>query len=70
MDILTNKVYNYFEYFSRYADVPSYFNTVDKRDICGIGLQLSKDTTYVLHKVTPTDNLDYLALKYYNNPTY
>jgi nucleoid-associated protein YgaU len=29
-----------------------------------------KATSWVAHKVKPTDTLDALALSYYNNPTY
>lgn len=70
MDILKNQVFESYNYPCRYRDVPYYFNTVDQREIYGIGAQLTKNISYVNHKVTPTDTLDYLALKYYNNPTY
>lgn len=70
MDILKNKQYEQFDYLSRYSSVPYYYNTEDKKYIYGIGQQLDKNTSYVAHKVKPTDTLDYLALKYYNNPTY
>jgi len=70
MDILKNKRYNQFDYISRYSNVPYYFNSLDNRDIYGIGKNLSKKTAYVVHKVTKTDTLDAIALKYYNNPTY
>lgn len=70
MDILINKKYESYNYINRYTDVPYYFNTVDKKYIYGIGTQMLKNTTYALHKVEQSDTLDYLALKYYNNPTY
>lgn len=70
MDILINKKYESYNYINRYTDVPYYFNTVDKKYIYGIGSQVLKNTSYTLHTVEPTDTLDYLALKYYNNPIY
>jgi len=70
MDILKNKRYNNYDYTCRYTPVPYYYNSLDNKYIYGIGKNLSKDTTYTLHNVKDTDTLDYLALKYYNNPTY
>ena len=70
MDILTNKNYANFDYTSRYNNVPFYYNTLDKKYIFGIGSNLDKSTSYVVHEIKNTDTLDYLALKYYNNPTY
>ena len=70
MDILKDKAYENYNYLNRYTDLPYYFNTVDHKYIYGIGTQMNKDSTSVLHKTQPDDNLDYLALKYYNNPTY
>nr|DAJ89554.1 MAG TPA: baseplate wedge protein [Caudoviricetes sp.] len=70
MDVLTNKNYNIYGYTCRYTIVPYYYNTEDKKYTYGITTNISKNTTYVAHKVKDTDTLDYLALKYYNNPTY
>jgi len=70
MDILTQKIYVQYNYLNRYTDTPYYYNSVDKRYIYGIGSQMKKTSSYVLHKVDSTDTLDNLALKYYNNPTY
>lgn len=70
MDILKNKTYGKFDYTCRYAAVPYFYNTLDEKYIYGIGSNLRKDTAYTTHKVAETDTLDYLALKYYNNPTY
>lgn len=69
MDTLKNKSYNSFDYTCRYSNIPFYYNTKDEKYIYGIGQQLSKDTQYVAHKTKDTDTLDYLALKYYGNPT-
>ena len=70
MDVLKNKAYNSYDYTCRYTGVPFYYHTLDDKYIYGIGSNLSKDTAYVLHTVKDTDTLDYLALKYYNNPTF
>lgn len=69
MDKLINKSYGKFNYISRYAVTPYYYHTEDEKYIYGIGHNLSKECTYVLHKVRPQDTLDKLALEYYNNPT-
>lgn len=70
MDILKNKTTKQYDYKSRYASVPYYFNTEDKKEIYGLGTNMYKDADYVTYKVMQGDTLDYLALKYYNNPTY
>lgn len=70
MEKLSNKRYATFDYISRYTGVPYYYDNVKKKDVCGIGQQVRLDTAYVSHKVSASDTLDYLALKYYNNPTY
>lgn len=69
MDILKNKIYEQYSYTCRYLDTPQYFNTVDKREIMGLGSNMFKNSAYVSHKLVPTDTLDSLALTYYNNPT-
>lgn len=70
MDTMTNKKYLQYDYRSRYSDIPTFFDKTNSREVYGIGLQLLKDAPYVSHKVTGSDSLDSLALKYYNNPTY
>ena len=70
MDVLKNKKYVDYDYTNRYTNIPIYFNTADKREVCGIGKNLAKTTEYYTHKLNITDTLDSLALKYYNNPTY
>jgi hypothetical protein len=70
MDILTNKTYQDYNYTCRYTSVPYFYNTVDEKYIYGIGTQLNTNTPYIIHQLKDTDTLDYLALKYYNNPTY
>jgi len=70
MDDLRKKQYYQYDYTCRYTDVPYYYNIKDQRQIYGIGSNLNKNTPWVAHKVDKTDTLDYLALKYYNNPTF
>jgi nucleoid-associated protein YgaU len=65
-----NKQAHAFDYKSRYSGIPYYFNTQTKRDTPGIVKQIAFNTSYVLHKVEPSDTLDSLALDYYGNPTY
>lgn len=70
MDVLKDKNYKSYTYTSRYTSTPYFYNTEDEKYIYGIGTQVDENTAYVAHKVKDTDNLDYLALKYYGNPTY
>lgn len=71
MDVLKDKSMNSFDYVCRYSSVPFYYHTIDNKYIYGIGTQIEKENIqYVAHKVKDTDTLEYLALKYYNNPTF
>ena len=70
MDVLSNKQYKNYSYFSRYTSFPIYYNKEDKKYVYGTSSPLNKDVNYVLHKVKKGDTLDTLALTYYNNPTY
>ena len=70
MDILKEKTFKDYDYTCRYSAFPYYYHTEDEKYVYGISSQITKDISYTAHKVTDTDTLDYLALKYYNNPTY
>lgn len=70
MDDLKNKKFNDFDYTSRYSPVPYFYNKRLDVEWYGIGQQMLKSNSWVAHKVKPEDNLDSLALTYYNNPTY
>lgn len=70
MDTLKNKNYGSFDYTSRDASTPYYYDTLGEREVFGIGTSLRNDTTSVSHEVIEGDTLDSLALEYYNNPTY
>ena len=68
MDVLTNKSKKMYNYTSRYATLPFYYHTVDKRYVYGISNNLRDDTEYVAHILKDTDTLDSLSLKYYGRP--
>ena len=70
MDKLTNKQSAVFDYQSRYAGVPFYYDTVKKRETPGLTYQINFENDYFIHKVKADDTLDKLALVYYNNPTF
>lgn len=70
MDILTDKNYKDYSYFSRYTSFPYYYNIEDKKYVYGTTSHLNDAATYVLHKVLVNETYDSLALDYYNNPTY
>jgi hypothetical protein len=70
MDDLKNKKYLKFDYTSRYSGVAFYYNVRDDKEIAGLSKNVFKDVSYITHKIKPTDNLDKLALTYYNNPSY
>ena len=65
MDVLTGKSKKDYTYVSRYASLPYYYNSNDKRYVYGLSKHLRQDTEYVLHHIADTDTLDSLALKYY-----
>lgn len=70
MDTLKNKNYESFDYLSRYNGIPYYFDTIQGREIYGIGTNMKNNTEFVTHIVKNGDTLHSLALKYYNNPTF
>ena len=70
MDTLKNKKYISFDYLSRYTTTPSFYDTINNRDIFGIGTNLKTSAEFVTHTVKSNDTLNSLALKYYNNPTF
>lgn len=70
MDVLIDKSYKEYNYISRYAGYPYYYNTLDNKYIQGLPGQLSKDSTFILHKVKPRETLDSIALDSYGNSTF
>lgn len=70
MDILKNKQFREYNYISRYAGFPFYYNTLDNKYVYGTTAQLKTNVPYVLHKVVQNETLDSIALDFYNNPTF
>jgi hypothetical protein len=70
MEKLTKQRFENYDYISRYTGVPYYYDPITRREIYGIGEQIRTDLPFVSHKLKPEDNLDSLALTYYNNPTF
>lgn len=70
MDTLKNKMYESFNYLSRYTNVPYYYDTLQNKNVYGIGTNLKTNTEFVTHEIRSNDTLNSLALKYYNNPTF
>lgn len=68
MDVLTNKSKKLYNYTSRYAILPFYYHTADRRYVYGISSNLRDDTEYIVHEIKDVDTLDSLALKYYGRP--
>lgn len=70
MDTLKNKRYLQYGYLCRLTGTAIYYDTLKEREITGIGLDLQPDIPHFTHIVKERETLDFLALKYYNNPTY
>ena len=68
MNALKDKSSKTYLYTSRYATLPYYYNTLDKKYVYGISKNLNTNTDYVLHNLVDSDSLDSLALKYYGRP--
>ena len=69
-NILTDKTYKNYDYISRYASVPYYFNKLDQKYVYGTPYIMNKDITYLVHKVLKNDTPDSISLTYYNSPLY
>ena len=70
MDTLSNKNYKDYNYISRYAPFPYYYNEQDKKYMQGLTSQLSQESTFILHEVKLGETLDSIALDSYSNSTY
>lgn len=70
MDILKNKTYKTSAYYSRYNGIPYYYNTLDGNYQLGLKSWLKPTFDYIRYTVEEGDTFDYIALKFYNNPTY
>ena len=70
MNKISEKTYKDYNYISRYAPFPYYYNEEDCKYMQGLTSQLADSTTFILHKVEDGDTLDTLALDNYSNSTY
>ena len=70
MNILTNESTKTSNYFSRYNGIAQYYNKHDKKYQLALKSWLRKNFTSVPYVVQDNDTFDYIALKFYNNPTY
>lgn len=70
MDALKDKKYKQYDYVSKYASFPYYYNTLDGKYIYGLTSNIDKSISYVSHIVRQGDTLDSLALTYYGRPDY
>ena len=70
MNILTNESTKTSDYFSRYNGVAQYYNKHDKKYQLAFKSWLKKDFESVPYVVEKGDTFDFIALKFYNNPTY
>ena len=68
MNVLKDKSSKTYLYISRYATLPYYYNTLNKKYVYSISKNLNTNTDYVLHNLVDSDSLDSLALKYYGRP--
>lgn len=60
-----------YDYFSRYSELDTYYNNLDKKRFYETFNPLSKSIdSYVKHTVLINESLDTIALKYYGNPLY
>ncbi len=69
MSVLKDKTYPQYTQMSRYNKDPIYYHSKDDKYVTGMTSNLYKTTAHLIHNVKPTDNLDKLALMYYNDPT-
>jgi hypothetical protein len=67
---ISEKSFKDYSYTSRYSPFPYYYNKEDNKYFYGLTAYLDDNTPYIIHTVEEGDNLDNIALQYYNNPTY
>lgn len=68
MDVLSNRQTKQYDYISRYAPFPFYYNGQDGKYVYGITSQLRRDIGFVAHAVKQGDTLDSLSEYYYGRP--
>lgn len=67
---IKDKSYKEYDYISRYATFPYYYNVADNKYMQGLTGQLDTSSTFMLYKVKENDTLDSIALDIYSNSTY
>lgn len=67
---IKDKSYKEYDYISRYATFPYYYNVADDKYMQGMTSQLDSTSTFMLYKVKENDTLDSIALDIYSNSTY
>ena len=70
MNILTNQSVKTSKYFSRYNGVNTYYNKLDGKYQLALKSWLKQGFDYTRYIVQENDTYDFIALKFYNNPTY
>ena len=70
MDILTNKSVKTSKYYSRYNGINTYYNTLDGKYQLALKAWLKEGFNFTKYVVKDGETYDYIALKFYNNPTY
>lgn len=68
MDVLKDRQTRSYNYISRYASFPFYYNTQDGRYVYGTTSHLNTNIAFVEHRVGQGDTLDSLAFYYYGRP--
>ena len=57
MNILDDKQYKHYEYFSRYESVPYYYHKLDQKYVYGTTSHIKDNTSYILHEVKLNDKI-------------
>ena len=70
MDVLKDRQTRDYNYTSRYAQFPIYYNTLDEKYMYGLTSQLRTNIPYVECQIHQGDNLDNLSEYYYGRPEY
>lgn len=70
MNSLKNKTRRDYDYLSRYAAFPFYYNVEDNKYIYGLSKRLKQVSSYVVINIDMSSTLENLAVKYYGRPDY
>ena len=71
MTVIRDSGLKEYSYLSRYASIPTFYNSIDRKRYYGTVKQLElNSTTYIEHEVKEHETLDMIALQYFNTPLY